>query len=142
MSRNRTKGKIKRSNKPFCQVWHELLDSPDYLNLNHPAKTLLFDVMRQYRGNNNGDLCITLSVMKERGWKSNDTLTRAKKELINSGLIIETRQGGRHKCSLFALSFEAVDGCGGKLDVLETLTPPKPLRKNKIGIPSNGAVAA
>lgn len=55
--------------------------------------------------------------MRPRGWKSEDTLNKAKRALLDSCLIVETRKGQRpNKCSLYALTWFALDECGGKLD--------------------------
>ena len=79
---------------------------------------LLLDLAAQYRGNNNGDLQAAWSLMSPRGWKSEATLNKAKKDLIASELIVETRKGARpNKCSLYALTWFALDDCGGKLDM-------------------------
>lgn len=83
---------------------------------------LIMDLAGQYRGNNNGDLCPAWSLMKDRGWKSKDTLSRAKKELIDKHWIIVTREGGisrkgdRKIACLCALTFWGMDECNGKLD--------------------------
>jgi hypothetical protein len=60
----------------------------------HPARSLLFDLLRQHNGRNNGHIQIATSWMGKRGWTSNDVLHRAKLELIERELIIQTRQGG------------------------------------------------
>jgi len=129
MARNRlkTKGRGKRR---FVRLLHDLLNDPRYIKLSHPAKTLLIDIMKQYNGFNNGDLCITLSVMRSRGWTSNSTLWRARDELLRAELILLTRQGGKNKCSLYALSWEPINDCKGKLDIPETKTPLVPLSIN------------
>ena len=121
-----TKRKKGRSAK-FVRLFHRLLDDPQYIALSHPAKTLLVDVAMQYSGKNNGDLAVTLSMMKKRGWRSNSTLRRALKELVEAEWLTMTRQGGRHKCNLYALTWEPIDECGGKLEVRPTITPPRPL---------------
>jgi len=112
---------------PFVRLFHSLLDSPRYIVLSHTAKTLLVDVARHYNGRNNGDLAITPKVMKKRGWRSNSTLRRALRELLDTELLMLTRQGGRNKCSLYALTWLPVDECGGKLDIKPCATPPIPL---------------
>src|SRR5690606_40469992 len=81
----------------FVMLRHDMLKHPDYIALSHPAKNLMLDVLLQVKfrkgaPTNNGDLCITLKVMRERGWRSNDTLTRATRELINADLLIQSRQ--------------------------------------------------
>jgi hypothetical protein len=80
------------------------------------GKALLFELLGQYRGNNNGDLTCTWSVLKKRGWRARSTLQNAEAELMATGWIVRTRQGGRNSCNLYALTFFDVDECGGKLD--------------------------
>ena len=100
----------------------DVITSEQYANLSYKAIKLLIDVLEQYNGNNNGDLCITMSVMKKKGWRSSGTLHSAKNELRDKGWIVLTRQGGRHKCSLFAVTMHPIDECGGKLEVRSTRT--------------------
>ncbi len=43
---------------------------------------------------------------------------KAKRELIEVELIVETRKGARpNKASLYAVTFYALDDCGGKLEM-------------------------
>jgi len=98
---------------PLC-----VLNGAAYLGVSSHARMLLFDLAAQYRGDNNGDLCAAFSMMKQRGWKSTHTLQAAKLELIEAGLIVETRKGSRpSKASLYAVTWYAMDDCGGKLDI-------------------------
>ena len=127
MARSLLKTKGRRAAKPFSQIYHALLDDPIYMELSYPAKALLIDATRFYNGRNNGDICLTRKLMRPRGWNSNDVLCRAKNELIEAGLLILTRQGGRHQCSLYGFSWLAIDECKGKLDINPTRTPPRPL---------------
>ena len=79
---------------------------------------LLFDLAAQYKGNNNGDLCAAWTLMKVRGWKSEETLHNAKRQLLERGLIAETRKGARpNKAALYGLTWFAMDECKGKLDI-------------------------
>jgi len=55
-------------------------------------------------------------MMKKRGWRSPTTLSRAKKELLERGWILVTRYGGQNLCTLYAVTFQAIDDCKGKLD--------------------------
>lgn len=78
---------------------------------------LLWELARQYRGTNNGDLSATAEMLKERSgtWASKDTLSRKLRYLEERGWIVRTRQGGRHiGCNLYAVTWWPVDACGGK----------------------------
>lgn len=95
-----------------------VLNGAAYLGLGAHARMLLLDLAAQYRGNNNGDLCLAWKLMKPRGWKSEATLNKAKKALLEAGLIVEARKGARpNKCALIALTWYALDDCDGKLDI-------------------------
>ena len=123
MSR-RTKTTGRREAGTYFGFPHAVMDSQNYLKLTTKAVKLLNDIGRQYNGHNNGDLCATYSVMKKRGWVSKRTLESALKELMYYELITLTRQGGRNKCSLFAVTWQPIDECKGKLDVKPTRTSP------------------
>ena len=84
---------------------------------------MLIEVARQFNGKNNGDLCATAKTLAGRGWKSNDSITRALRELEHYGFIIRTRQGGLNRCSLYAITWKGIDECGGKLDVRPNPVP-------------------
>jgi hypothetical protein len=88
----------------------------------HACK-LFLDMQAQYTGYNNGDLTMAWSIMQPRNWKSKSTLEKAKRELLDIGLAVETRKGGRHKCSLYALTIYDIDECSGKLDIDATSKP-------------------
>jgi len=102
---------------------HELLEHVSVSQLSPRGAKLLLDIAVQYNGHNNGDLCAPLSLMKKRSWNSSDQLFKARKELIDRGLIKTSRQGGLNKCSLFALTWFQIDECEGKLDIRSTSTP-------------------
>ena len=131
--------KEKRDSGAFITFPLSVLGSRAYIEAGPHARMLLVDLAFQYRGDNNGDLCAAWKIMKLRGWRSEDTLAKAKRDLLNLGLIVETRKGARpNKCSLYALTSCALDLCGGKLDILpqsfargayrlrDTLPPIKP----------------
>jgi hypothetical protein len=103
MARKRHKGE--RSDEPFVRLVYSVLNSPLFLKLSPYAVKLLVDVAAQYRGDNNGDLSLAWKVMKPRGWRSEATLHKAKRELLEAGFLYETRKGQRpNLCSLFALT--------------------------------------
>jgi hypothetical protein len=119
MPRNRHRGaKDKRDGGAFITLPLSVLNGAAYLGIGAHARMLLFDLAAQYRGNNNGDLCAAWKLMRARGWKSEETLGKAKRDLLETGLIVETRKGAfPNKCALFALTWYALDDCGGKLDI-------------------------
>ena len=77
----------------YSAISHDLLDSVSFMDAGHTARSLLFDLIRQHTGQNNGHLQMAASWMKKRGWTSN-VMYQAKLELIGRRLIIQTRQGG------------------------------------------------
>lgn len=121
--RMRTKGR--RDGGSFAALPHVVLHSENFRTLSARAVKLLIDLLSQYRGNNNGDLCCAFRLMAKRGWRSKDQLHKARGELLERGWIILTRQGGLHMGpNLYALTFQALDYCGGKLEVPQTRTAP------------------
>ena len=121
---NRQKIKGRRESGSYFALPHAVMDAPNYTRLSSKAVKLVNDLGRQFNGNNNGDLCAAWSIMEKRGWKSRSTLHYALQESIHYGLIMQTRQGERHRPSLYALTWQAIDECKGKLEVRETKTPP------------------
>jgi hypothetical protein len=115
----------------YAPLYHCVLRSHGYAQLSAYAVKLLNDLLSQYYGSNNGDLCAPYSLMVKRGWKSKGTLSRAIKELLASGFIEVSRQGGRNLCTLFAFTFYAVHECNGKLDIAATSKPKSLWRKNE-----------
>lgn len=123
MAINRPKAKGRKERGSFAAVPHAVLGHPNYAVLSPRAVKLLWDLYAQYRGQNNGDLCAAFSVMRKKGWTSKDQLWKATTELRERGWIVVTRQGGRHKANLYAVTFQAVDECNGKLDMKPTAAP-------------------
>lgn len=111
-------GKAKRDGGAFLSLPLSVLNSRAYIEIGAFARMLLLDLFMQYRGDNNGDFSACWKFMQPRGWRSEATLARAKKELLASGLIVETRKGARpNKASLYAVTWCALDHCGGKLEM-------------------------
>lgn len=131
MGLNRKKAKGRRSGKPFTGIPWDVLDHPDVVGLKGNSFKLLVYLARQYRGNNNGDLSVAYSVMKGK-FNSKATLTSARDELLSKGLIMQTREGKFTNpggiCALYALTWQPIDECSGKLDVEPTTTAPRSFR--------------
>lgn len=94
---------------------HCVLDSAAYLDLSGNAIKLLFDLAHQYNLKNNGSLLATFAYMSmKRGWTSADQLSKARWELLEHDLIVETVKGRRpNKASWFALTWLALDSIAG-----------------------------
>jgi hypothetical protein len=106
------------------------MDSLAFTQLNGWATKLVVDLARQYNGRNNGDLSAEWSRMCRRGWNSKGTLYQAIKDVLEAGLILQTRQGGRGiGVSLYALTWQPIDDCNGKLDVPATQVAPGTWRR-------------
>jgi hypothetical protein len=117
------KKKKEKLGYPFIAMPRHILDSQEYAQLRPPAVKLLLDLFAQFRGKNNGDFCAAWKIMRKRGWRSRDTLSRALKELLEAGFIQKTRQGGKNRCSLYAVTWLSINECDDKLDVTATRTP-------------------
>lgn len=104
--------KVDSSRAPggFVAIPWSVLDCAAYQSLSHPAKSLLLDIARQYVRDNNGRLLVSMNRLRPRGWSSADVLTRAKRELIDAGLLFETVKGQRpNKASWYALTWFSLD---------------------------------
>lgn len=99
----------RRNSPPFVRLNRDMLESDAYAQLSPKAVKLMVDMLNQYNGYNNGDLSITWSIMKKRGWKSNGTVWKAAQELIDKKFILLTRQGGKNQPNLYASTFHAID---------------------------------
>lgn len=78
----------------YTPLVHVVLDSIALMGASHTARSLLLELMRQHTGGNNGHLHLAQGWLRKRGWKSGDTIQRAKLELIERNLIVQTKQGG------------------------------------------------
>lgn len=113
MSRRNRRGKeaaAKREAGPFVALPWSVLDSAAYQGLSHPAKALLLEVARQYHSDDNGRMLLSSRYLAPRGWRSPEVITRAKRELLDAGLIYETVKGYRpNKASWYAVTWQSLD---------------------------------
>ena len=101
----------------FLALPKAMLNAPKFRALSGSAVKLLIDIASQYNGRNNGDLSAAWKVMKPKGWKSESTLNRAKKELLEAGFIAESPKGRLpNVCSLYGITWRPLDA-NAKLDV-------------------------
>lgn len=114
MGREKKARRAYRDAGGFAAIPWTVLDSSAYQGLSHPAKALMMEIARQYHGDDNGRMIVTLAYLGPRGWSSNDTISRAKRELLEAGLIYETVKGCRpHKASWYAATWWALDKLAG-----------------------------
>lgn len=125
MANSYAKAKGRSERGRFVALPHRCLEHINFTRLTPKAVKLFIDLSLQYNGRNNGDLTTAFSVLRKRGWRSSETLYLAIDELLHYGWITRTRIGGLNRIpNLYALTFQAIDDCGGKLGVNSTITPP------------------
>jgi hypothetical protein len=105
MKERKSKGGERFVGIPFWVMNHS-----SFREASHRARALLLDVLLQYNGRNNGSLVVCDKALKPLGWNSRDGLTKAKKELLDLGLLVETRVGAKpNKASWYAVSWRQLD---------------------------------
>lgn len=128
---DKEKGRAKWGGGPFVGLSRDFTESLVLATLSPYGSKLLLDLLAQYNGLNNGDLSTTWSIMAKRGWSGRSTLGKAQKELLDTGLLLLTRQGGKHRPNLYALSFMCIDECKGKLEELSPTKVPLDTWRNR-----------
>lgn len=99
-----------RDSGGFVALPFAVLDSPNYQALSTNARSLLLEVARQYKSDNNGKLLLSRAYLAKRGWNSSDMISKGKKELLNGGFIYETVMGHRpNKASWYAVTWLSLD---------------------------------
>lgn len=71
-----------------------VMDSVSFKGASDKAKALLFALMRQHNGSNNGRLHLAKKWLYNQGWTCDENNRKARKELIERGLIVQTKWGG------------------------------------------------
>ena len=85
-----------RQNKtkhPYAAIEHRVIDSDAYADMKYSSRSLLLLIARQLTKDNNGHLQATFSYMRRFGFSEN-TISRAIRELISHGMIYRSRSGG------------------------------------------------
>ncbi|NML99647.1 hypothetical protein HHL24_17105 [Paraburkholderia sp. RP-4-7] len=99
-----------KGSERFVGVPFWVMNHPSFRAASHRSRALLLDVLLQYNGRNNGSLVICDKALKPLGWNSRDGLTKAKRELVELGLLVETRQGAKpNRAAWYALSWRQLD---------------------------------
>jgi hypothetical protein len=138
--------RLRRGGDTFFAMRRDVLQSREFAELSAIGVKLLVDLMAQFSGENNGALSPSWTLMKNRGWRSKETLARALRELEDQRWVLLTRPGGRNRAALYSFTFRAVDACGGKHDATPTNRPSDEWRRYAIPIlgktESSGTFAA
>jgi hypothetical protein len=124
MSRSKFKSDAKkRDGTRFAGIPFVVLESEAYVGLSGSAVKLLMEFAYQFNGANNGNLYCTWEQMSLRGWKSKETLSNAKKELIEAGFLCETRKGAMpNRAAWYGLTWRDLDMTDG-LDIAPSAFP-------------------
>jgi hypothetical protein len=108
------KAKGRRNDHTFSAAPHSIFRArgqtpPPAAALGKMARCFLMDLMQQLNGRNNGDLTAAPKVMESYGWTSRGTLDAVLVECVALGFLEQTRQGGRNRCSLYAVTWKGID---------------------------------
>jgi hypothetical protein len=122
--RARATGRKSERTYSYVQMLHAMLRDEGFMNLSPNAHKTLNYLSSQYSGNNNGDLDICEKNAKRRGLRmSAASLRRGAAELEKAGVIEKTRQGGRNRNNLYALSWREINYDPRKHDHVPTAQP-------------------
>lgn len=106
--------------KQFVMLENRQMEHANFKVLSAIARMFLFELIHQYNGFNNGDLCLAPKTLKARGIELNErTIWSGRDELVEYGWIQYSRWQPR-MCYLFALTFKPVNACRGKHNLPDT----------------------
>lgn len=107
-TKDRTTKHVKWNNR-FVSLPHAMIREDSFVALPASAVKLLLVMASFYNGSNNGHLTATFSALKNHGFYSKGTLTRARQDLLAAGVLIETSKAYFKKPAMFALSYYPID---------------------------------
>lgn len=101
----------------FAAFPHSVFDSVSFVGASDKARSLLQALIRQLNGANNGHLQLTSKWLKSKGYTCPSNNIKARKELIERGLIVQTKFGGLNMgADLFAVTWLPISNFVG-LDI-------------------------
>jgi hypothetical protein len=112
------KRKYKQPGERYAQIPHSVLLSEAWRSLPHYAMAVLVAMAAQFDGKNNGDLALTWASARRFGIGSHEHLVKSLALLLDRGLIVKTRQGGRRPLGpcLYALAWRPINDRPGGYD--------------------------
>ena len=94
-----------------------VIDSDSFKGASDKAKALLFALMRQHSGSNNGHLQLAKKWLYKQGWTCDENNRKSCHELRERGLIIQTKWGGLNMgANYYALTWHNISNYLG-LDI-------------------------
>ena len=101
----------------YAAIPWSAIDSLSFKGATDRAKSLLIALMRQHNGSNNGRLHLAKKWLYNQGWTCDEGNRKACHELIERGLITQTKWGGLNMgANLFALTWYPITSYVG-LDI-------------------------
>lgn len=106
MAKKKSKEPLENFTGGFLRIPHAVFDSNAFAGATDRAKALLIALARQINGKNNGKLHLTDKWLSAAGYRSKSANDRARDELIERGLIVQTKRGGLNiGCDWFAVTW-------------------------------------
>lgn len=128
----------------YAMIPVEVMASAAMLSLPNFARWVLMAIAAQYRGNNNGDLALTWKIARAFGIGSKEHLVQALAFLLERGLIVKTRQGGKRPLgpTLYAITWKPIDDItdksgNRKIDIGPTVVPSNEWARWSTGLPAD-----
>lgn len=117
MARKNKQARAESISGGFSAIPWTVLDSASFMGASDKAKALLFALMRQHNGNNNGHLHLAKKWLYAHGWTCDENNRKACHELIERGLIVHTKYGGLNMgANYYAVTWHAISNFVG-LDI-------------------------
>lgn len=109
MARKNKQARLETISGGYAAIPWTVIDSISFKGASDKAKALLFALMRQHSGNNNGRLQLAKKWLYNQGWTCHENNAKARNELIERGLIVQTKWGGLNMgADLFALTWHDI----------------------------------
>lgn len=115
----------------FLALPDAVINSPSFAQAGGNTIKALLVVGKQYTGRNNGALRAPYALLREYGFRSKGTASRALADAVDLGLLVITRHGGLHMgATLYALGWHPINDIpSARLEVAPTLKPASSLWK-------------
>ena len=109
MARRNKQARLETISGGYGAIPWTVIDSVSFKGASDKAKALLFALMRQHSGSNNGRLHLAKKWLYNQGWTCDENNRKARNELIERGLIVQTKWGGLNMgADLFALTWHDI----------------------------------